>query len=497
VCDVAIVVARDGMGKPARTLFAAPPHRLDPDILRFAWDVADGADGEVTLLAIRDGERERVDPAAALQEEVSRLPEPSRVKVRVASAPSPRQGILQDASVDDYDLLIVGSPSGGIIHRLALGNLSEQVARRAELPVLIFRPAGPRSELRRRWSAAVRRLPTLTESEKVEVYREIRRSARPGVDFYTMTALAAAIATLGMMMNSGFVVIGAMLVAPLMSPVIAIGLSVTQGDARVLRLAGSGVARGSLAAMVVAFVLALLIPGTHSTPEVLARTEPSLFDVGVALASGVAGAYALGRPQVAASLPGVAIAVALVPPLATVSIGAASLDRGMAGGASLLFLANLAAVSAAAGTTFLLLGFRPEPEHAIRVRLFSRGFTALALLVLMVSLPIGWLTFSAYSSGELRHDVAAAVDRELGQTGGARRLGLDIRRDQDPLAITLDLEATRVIAPSEVQSLEDGIAAAVGREVHLVVRVLQVAEIRADEEPPPVESTSEAGPGAR
>lgn len=497
LCDVAIVVPRAGLEKPARVLFAAPPDRLDPDILHFAWQVAEGAEGEVTLLAIHDTKEQRGDPAPALREQIQRLREPSRVKVRIASAASPQQGILQEASVDDYDLLVVGSPSGGVIHRLALGNLPERVARRAELPVVIYKPVGSHSELRRRWTAITRRLPTLSESEKVEVYREIRRSARPGVDFFTMMALATTIATLGMMMNSGFVVIGAMLVAPLMSPVIAIGLAVTQGDSRLLRLAVSGVARGSLTAMLVALVLAVAIPGEHLTSEVLARTEPSLFDLGVALASGIAGAYALGRPQVAASLPGVAIAVALVPPLAVVSVGLANLDRGIAGGAILLFLANLAAISAAGGMTFLLLGFRPEPEQAVRVRLFSRGFTTLALLVLTVSIPIAWLTLSAYSSGELRQDVAAAIDRELAASEGARRLGLDIRRDQDPLTVTLDVEATRAFAPSEVQTLEDGVAAAVGHPVRLIVRVLQVSEIRADDELPPAESTTEAGPSAR
>ncbi|MDA1002286.1 MAG: DUF389 domain-containing protein [Chloroflexi bacterium] len=314
--------------------------------------------------------------------------------------------------------------------------------------------------------AALRWFPTLDEAAKVEVYRSVRTSARCNVDFQVMMALATAIATLGLLLDSPAVVIGGMLVAPLMAPLVALGLGVVQGDARLLRLSVLSAARGSLLSIAIGAALTVVIPSAALTAEVLSRTRPSLLDLGVALAAGGAGAYALSRERLSAALPGVAIAAALVPPLA-------------AGGAALSFSANLIAITAAAGVIFFIVGFRPEPEHAPRIKLFTRGFTALALLALAVAVPLTCLTVDSVRAANMQRETNAALDAAILQLPGVRWTRLDIGRSDDgTLRLTVDMETPEPLGAAQVAEMETQLEARLGRALDLALRLIQVTEVR-------------------
>ena len=139
-------------------------------------------------------------------------------------------------------------------------------------------------------------------------------------DFFALMFLATTIAGLGLIQNSTAVVVGAMLVAPLMTPIVGVGLGLVQGNIVLVRYAAQSIAWGAGLALVVGLSLGLLLPLPELTTELAARGGPSLLDLGVAVLSGCAGAYAMSRPNLSAALPGVAIAAALVPPLASLGI---------------------------------------------------------------------------------------------------------------------------------------------------------------------------------
>jgi uncharacterized membrane protein len=134
-------------------------------------------------------------------------------------------------------------------------------------------------------------LPPLTSTDRAEAYVRIRRSTRPDNDYYILMALSAAIASMGLMLNSPAVVIDAMLVAPLMSPIVGTGMATILGDARFLRLSLAAVIPGVVVALVVSFLSGLLRLQEPITGEVLARTEPNLLDLNSACHCG--GATAL------------------------------------------------------------------------------------------------------------------------------------------------------------------------------------------------------------
>lgn len=209
--------------------------------------------------------------------------------------------------------------------------------------------------------------------------------------FYALIVFSSAIAAFGLLNDSAAVVIGAMLIAPLMTPIMAFAAALAQTWMQRQIESLTIVVTGSMLAIGVGWLLAVLIPrlGPDSILpwEVMARTAPNLVDLGIALAAGAAGAYVTVRSEAGSALPGVGIAVALIPPLATVGIALAADRPDLAGGALLLFATNFAAISLAAGITFAAAGFVPPLERLIHGRLAAAVAVGL-VLALMVPLAL-------------------------------------------------------------------------------------------------------------
>ncbi len=206
---------------------------------------------------------------------------------------------------------------------------------------------------------------------KPSLYAQIYESAEIGSASYLLDLLfAAGIATLGLVLNSPAVVIGAMLISPLMGPILASGLAFAASDIY-LGVKSSVTLLGSIFASVTFSALVVwLLPFQSPTSEILARTQPNLLDLGVAIFSGLAGSIVTARSigkGPASALPGVAIAVALMPPLCTVGFGIGSgWNWVIISGAALLFLTNLVAITASAFLVFYLVGMdAPEVRASI------------------------------------------------------------------------------------------------------------------------------------
>jgi len=392
-----------------------------------------------------------------------------RVRPLVVQSDDIVAGILQEA--ERHDLLYVGASEESLVGRALFGNIPQRVAAESPTPVIVVRHGAGRvgSLLRQvRWGL-FEALPKVDVSERAEIYLDIWRGARPRVDFYVMIGLAAAIAALGLLLNSPAVIIGAMLVAPLMAAVIALGLGVVQGDARLLRVAIRSVVRGAVLAIAVGLLMSLAGSGRAPTAEMLSRAQPSLLDLAVALASGAAGAYALSRKDVSASLPGVAIAAALVPPLATVGLGLGMGQLAMAGGALLLFATNLVAISAAGGLIFLWLGFAPEPEENKR-QVFRSGVWGAAILLGVISIILGWLSVDSLRAAKLDRGVQAAIVAELGALGEVELVSWEVEAAESAaLHLDMTVKSAGEIDPAGAAAFQREVAARLGRPVGLTL----------------------------
>lgn len=174
--------------------------------------------------------------------------------------------------------------------------------------------------------------------------------------FVFLVVISCAIATLGLLLNSVAVIIGAMLVAPLMGPIISLGFAVASTDIKHGIQAAKALLIGILVALGTSCAIVKLSPFIAPTTEILARTQPNLFDLLVAVLSGLAGGYAIVRREIG-TVAGVAIATALMPPLATAGYGLATGNPAIFDGAILLFLTNMIAISFSAAGMAIWYGF--------------------------------------------------------------------------------------------------------------------------------------------
>lgn len=308
------------------------------------------------------------------------------------------------------------------------------------------------------------RLPYFTralEDEFRELFLQLRENARITGNFLMLMVLSSVIATLGLLQSSPAVIIGAMVLAPLMAPIISFAMGLLRAESGLVKRSLGTIAIGMLTAITTASVLVQWVPVVKVTAEIAARLQPNVLDLAIALASGVAGAFAYVRENIARSVSGVAIAVALVPPLCVVGIGVGWLDFAIVRGALLLFLTNLVGISLAAGLTFLLLGFAPLTKA-------SRGLLVSLVMLVAVSVPL----FHAFQTMvDLRRAEQLGRGEQFRVNGQEVTLDvMDVRLDSDDdiyLVIRAAIGSERSLTMNDLNLLQTTLEQRLNRRVSL------------------------------
>jgi len=209
--------------------------------------------------------------------------------------------------------------------------------------------------------------------------------------FGVLLFLSAVIATMGVIGDSAATVIGAMIIAPLMTPIMATAAALVMGQiARAIR-SSLIVAAGVAGVIAVSWLVGIFFPGVISfetNSQITGRISPRTIDLIAALASGAAGAFAMSRDDIADSLPGVAISISLVPPLCVVGIGISQSEWSVSMGALLLFMTNFLSILLAGGGVLALLGLSRAATIVIEGSARRNAFIAIAIGVLIVTVPL-------------------------------------------------------------------------------------------------------------
>jgi uncharacterized hydrophobic protein (TIGR00271 family) len=419
--------------------------------------------------------RQQAQMLATTDEEIAALAE-LPIETQVVPAESIVKGIASAA--EESDLLLIGASEESLIDQVLFGTIPEQVAHTSSAPVvMVKRYRGlPRFWMQRAWDTISQGLPKLARREQLAVYKEVSKNAIPSVDYFVMIGLSAIIATYGLLQDSSAVIIGAMLVAPLFTPILALSLALVEADMRLLRLAVEATLKGIALAIGLAVLLTALSPLRGVTPEIAARSQPNLFDLAVALASGAAGAYAVARKDVAAALPGVAIAAALVPPLGTVGVGLALGDLAVTRGGTLLFSTNLIAIVLAGTITLLLLGFRPAGRGVQRERLRLGIVISLVLLVL-ISIPLAAVFVNTAQESSTRQTIQRVLSSSLDELPELVLVEFDFEIDRDQLNVVATLYASEEVGTDIARHLDDELEQALQRPVYLQIVSIPIEEI--------------------
>ncbi len=267
---------------------------------------------------------------------------------------------------------------------IAKDKLDELEAGRAGPPQ---RPKDPAAPIRRERTWWHRHLEP-EERQRILSELGIKRPDHWAFRFFTMLSLSVVVAVMGLSADSAAVVIGAMLLAPLMQPVLAAAACISMALFRKSLQSVGTVLVATIGAISLSYLLASLFVTGELPREVLSRTAPDIRDLVVALGAGTAGAYATVRKDVSSSLPGVAVAVALVPPLGAVGIALEAGRNTLATGAMLLYLTNLAAIVFAASIVFIATGFVPPKRLRSTFRRTSLVSAVVALVVVAIAVPL-------------------------------------------------------------------------------------------------------------
>ncbi len=299
----------------------------------------------------------------------------------------------------------------------------------------------------------VKPLIPISRAHRIRVHEDTAQGSDPRPGFFVMVALSALIASFGLIMDSTAVVIGAMLVAPLMTPIFGLALALVQGNPRLLGLALRSEIAGVGLALLVSWLLGEAIPYFEATREMLSRTEPSLLDMLVAILAGAAGAYALVNERLSPALPGVAISTAIVPPLANAGLCLSLSEYDGAWGSFLLFLTNFLSILLVAAGIFWLSGMGREVGPSRRLE-SARHFGLAVAGLAVVGVFLGVELANIIENRRLRRDIRTILQEELSSFRVTDLVKLVHRHDGDEVYVLAQIRAPWVFPPRIVKRIE-------------------------------------------
>lgn len=199
----------------------------------------------------------------------------------------------------------------------------------------------------------------LTNKDKSDAIERLIKGSTPNQDFFLMIILSIVTASFGLLLDNVAVIIGSMLIAPILYPILSLSLGIILSDNKLIARAFYTILKSFTFGVIASAATTLLFSShfTQITPEILSRTQATLPYIMIAIAAGIAGSFALVKPQLSETLPGIAISVALIPPIAVTGIGIAKFSWAIVSGSILLFIVNAIGVVFASMITFSMMNF--------------------------------------------------------------------------------------------------------------------------------------------
>lgn len=322
----------------------------------------------------------------------------------------------------------------------------------------------------------------LTPEQKHDVYQTIAEGSEPKTSFYTLVILSTIIAAYGLIADSIAVVIGAMIVAPLMTPIVGIALSLVSGDKRLFKQAVIAEIVGVLCSIALGFMAGKFTFGVELSSEILARTQPLPYDILIALAAGLAGSYSLVNPRINAALAGVAIAVSLVPPLAATGICLALVRYDLALGAFLLFFANFLAIQLASVSIFIAKGFidyfhYKDNEHLINNHIplslnsvLLKRFLPSIILLIAITWHLSQTLIGLVNEKRFHRQLEAIVREEVQKRTGARLTEVNYKKTDGKINVIAVVMTPQEFSARDINKIQQHIHDSLSDSIHLIIR---------------------------
>ena len=300
-----------------------------------------------------------------------------------------------------------------------------------------------------------------SEDDFKDVFKNLRTSARLTYPFLVLMILSTLLATTGLFANSTPVIIGAMILAPMMAPIISFSMGIIRSDKILLKRSIITLSIGVFMAILFSCFFTLLLPLSEVTPEMQSRIKPNLLDLLVAIFSGIAGAYAYSKEEVAKSLAGVAIAVALVPPLSVTGIGIGLGDYEVIYGAFLLFNTNLVGITISSALTFIVLGFAPLKRAKV-------GIIYTTAILVLISIPLV-ISFEQMVAKNEYYEKLSTLKVVASGTNQIELIILDVQNHQEAVLINIETTSKGPLSSKDYQQIKEKFESKIDKQVIIEV----------------------------
>jgi uncharacterized hydrophobic protein (TIGR00271 family) len=308
-----------------------------------------------------------------------------------------------------------------------------------------------------------------------QVQSELLNESKLDTPYLILIISSCMIATFGLLSNSTAVIIGAMLVAPLMLPIRGLAFGALIGDRFLFKTGIVSVTAGTVLAIVLSCLIGLLTGITNNGSEILARTQPNLLDLGIAIAAGAIGGYGKIQSKVSDTFAGTAIAVALMPPVCVVGLGLSQGNLVLSRGATLLFLTNLLGIALACMLVFLSAGYAP-------LRQAGKPLLGAIILTSILIIPLGFSFSRLVQQARLENSIKRALTNGTVTFQKLELTHLTVNWLEKPTHIFLSVNAKEPVSEKQVALLESFLEKEIGQPFTLVFSISRVEEVRAKDD---------------
>lgn len=305
-----------------------------------------------------------------------------------------------------------------------------------------------------------------------DIYLEVDIS--PG--YFLFLTLANLIALSGLITNSAAVIIGAMLISPLMGPILSCGFAFVTGDWMIGRKALRKMTLSVAVTLIIAAVATYFSPLHGVTEEILSRTRPNLYDLVIAFFAGIAGAIAIcTRKNYITIIPGVAIATAVIPPLSVAGFGIGTWNFYIAGGGFFLFFTNFVAIIFATSIIFYLYGFKPGIITELGVAQLKKRIIILTLSFIIIAIPLIYTLHVSVAEVRIRSNIQFALKQEFDVERRSHLATFGyVEGKGDTLEVSAIVNTVDYLKEAEVKRIEEKIARYLKRDIILNVEQVRV-----------------------
>ncbi len=312
--------------------------------------------------------------------------------------------------------------------------------------------------------------------DHAEVLKDIYLDSSISASYFLTLTIANWIALSGLITNSAAVIIGAMLISPLMSPILNIGFAFITGDRFVWSKSLKKIVLGVAVTLVTAAIATYLSPLKGVTNEILSRTRPNLYDLIIALLAGTAGAAALcTKKNYLTIVPGVAIATAVIPPLSVAGFGIGTWNIRIFAGGFFLFFTNFVAIIISTCLVFFIYGFRPSVVGEESLAQLKRRVSVLTAVLLVISIPLLYTLHQSISEVRLRGTIESVLRSNLNREGFSHLATFSYLQGKGGrLNVDCVVNTVNYMKEDQVAAVERNLNEGLQREVKLNLEQIQV-----------------------